>query len=291
MVTCTRALCYGPSTCNCADSAPRKRKRLFSSAGGRSRKALKTSEDCARRRHELYHQPGNISQDIQAYDTALSRQDSDEYSSAGPLEDQSLPTSTKSKPASPKNKCSLCLYTRTPLCLHTGSRGLPSPISCDDYQTPRGDELRSCYGRKMDKRERLGNCTKRLRTDFNIVAHPDKVIGRNEPLSANPRSEDERVSIGCPYSVALGPSITPPKSLSTPPEYVHEVTFNPEFVEDFIRAYKASRYVDALRAHKYGEDVAVEYRRGFTPEDIREEWQRVADQQRADANTLSDSEG
>lgn len=143
----------------------------------------------------------------------------------------------------------------------------------------------------MHKTEELDNCTRRLRTDFNIVPDTDKVMDTKESLSANLRSQDDEVSSGNPQSVALGPSITPPTSLITPPEYVPAVTYNPQFLKDFMGAYAVSRYGHALRVQMYGADVANEYRRGFTPEDARKQWELVAERQRIDAETLSDSEG
>ncbi|KAK4551457.1 hypothetical protein LTR86_011164 [Recurvomyces mirabilis] len=97
----------------------------------------------------------------------------------------------------------------------------------------------------------------------------------------------------CPYSsgeaVTLGPSIPPPDDLCTPVEYVLHATHDAEFLERLQRAFNTSQYKDALREHKYG-CIAVEFRRGFTPEEARNRWEAMARQSRADADASSDSE-
>lgn len=128
-------------------------------------------------------------------------------------------------------------------------------------------------------------------TSSEVVVHIDEAGNAQKSPLEDEHSEDDEIPSTSDRVPRLGPSIPPPTNPSTPPEHVPEVSYDPEFLPRFIRAYNMSEYSDTLRAHKYGDHVATEYRRGCTPEEDRERWQFLAKQYRADADASSDSEG
>lgn len=84
--------------------------------------------------------------------------------------------------------------------------------------------------------------------------------------------------------------ISPPVSPLTPPDYVHEDVINPNFGVEVWEAYEHSLFREGLRRRKYGPELAGLWKRGSTPEDVREEWMARVSRNRAAAETLSDSE-
>ena len=88
----------------------------------------------------------------------------------------------------------------------------------------------------------------------------------------------------------FGSSISPPTSLCSPPEFVYQHVIDPQLGDEVQRAYAISRLRESLRRDKYGTEVANRWKRGFTPEEARQEWKLTAARQRAQAEEYSDSD-
>jgi len=76
----------------------------------------------------------------------------------------------------------------------------------------------------------------------------------------------------------------------TPPEWATHDSYDPDFLERFLSAYRMSEYSEALLRRKYGEHITAECRRGLTPEETRKEWETRTEKLRAYADTYSDSD-
>lgn len=115
-----------------------------------------------------------------------------------------------------------------------------------------------------------------------------------ERTDGSDRSGYAGISYGPSLQAELPPSlgfgITPPVSPRTPPEHVNQSHVNPNFGFQVKDAYELSLFRDGLRRSKYGSDIADYWKRGSTPEDVRDEWNVQAARNIAAAETLSDSE-
>lgn len=63
------------------------------------------------------------------------------------------------------------------------------------------------------------------------------------------------------------------QSLPSPPD-IGYYTYNPGFGEEVCSAYNWNMIRHGWRVNKYGEEVANEYRRGYTPSPVRQEFRR-----------------
>ncbi|KAK4570555.1 Phosphorylase b kinase gamma catalytic chain, skeletal muscle/heart isoform [Recurvomyces mirabilis] len=88
----------------------------------------------------------------------------------------------------------------------------------------------------------------------------------------------------------LGTATTPPIGSLESFEYVAPSNVDFDFAKNVALQVERHESREFARRYKYGADIAEEYRRGMTPEEARETWKVRYEQQRAEADELTESE-
>ncbi|KAK4983229.1 hypothetical protein LTR50_007349 [Elasticomyces elasticus] len=108
---------------------------------------------------------------------------------------------------------------------------------------------------------------------------------RSTPLSRNSDTQYACLTQDEPLSFEAKSALTPldasalfvrrQSPVSTPDNAYryYDAEFGRKVCSAYERHMRTARFVQGLREHKYGPDIAVQYERGYTPEEAREEYE------------------
>lgn len=309
MVTCTRTRCHGSDTCICQLLRPTKRKRADSLEPLRPRKVRKTNGNLAL--SPIESSKTSASRAVRAR-VSRCRGSHEGAKSDAKASEVVFPLTPGTSDSASREDARACrrLYDTRRSFRNGTSTSTPRPSTMSDRsaagttqasagksggtQVEQNDTIRASTNCDVCKHTQAKKHTRHPqshKSPTHVVAHTLKTTeGEVQVRLKRERSWAVEASGNSHCGLALGPSIPPPTNLVTPPEYVPPASEDPKFLQKFDAAYALSRYADALRAKKYGADVAAESRKGLTPEEDRQRWQALAEKQRAEADASSDSD-
>ena len=112
---------------------------------------------------------------------------------------------------------------------------------------------------------------------------PNSVLRATESQEGrNPMAQEELVTYGC--------AVSPPSGQLSPIEFVYTDVIISDFGEKVSLAYELSNLRESYRQHKYGWEAATTWKRGSTPDDVREKWKALVAQQQVEEDNISDSD-
>ncbi|KAK4996330.1 hypothetical protein LTR66_004031 [Elasticomyces elasticus] len=93
-------------------------------------------------------------------------------------------------------------------------------------------------------------------------------LTQDEPLSFEAKSALTLADASALFACRQSPVSTPDNSYK-----YYDAEFGQKVCSAYERHMRTAELVQGLREHKYGPDIAVQYERGYTPEEAREEYE------------------